>query len=100
MMARQGRGTPGRFFAGAGLGARGGAGLGREGEIGGHRELGRTMDQDLSLVTLDAIRQARANLPPAVVRTPLLCSEDMSETAGAPVWFKPENLQVTGSYKA
>lgn len=52
------------------------------------------------LVGLSEIREARAKLPPQVVRTPLLASEDLSEAAGAPVWLKPENLQVTGSYKA
>jgi threonine dehydratase len=52
------------------------------------------------LVTVDQIREARAKLPPQIVRTPLLTSEDLMELAGVPVWFKPENLQVTGSYKA
>lgn len=52
------------------------------------------------LVTLDQIRDARAKLPRQIVRTPLLVSEDLSEVAGTDVWLKPENLQVTGSYKA
>jgi len=51
-------------------------------------------------VTLKEIREAAARLPAQVVRTPLLLSEDLAEAAGAPVWLKPENLQVTGSYKA
>lgn len=54
----------------------------------------------IDLVTLEQIRQARAALPPQIVRTPLLVSEDLGEVAGAPVWLKAENLQVTGSYKA
>ena len=53
-----------------------------------------------SLITLDEIRRAAAELPPQIVRTPLLLSEDLGEITGTPVWFKPENLQVTGSYKA
>jgi threonine dehydratase len=53
-----------------------------------------------TLVTLDEIRRAAAELPPHIVRTPLLVSEEMAEITGTPVWFKPENLQVTGSYKA
>lgn len=58
------------------------------------------MSEEVQLVTLQQIQEARAQLPPQIVRTPLLYSEDMSEVAGTPVWFKPENLQITGSYKA
>jgi threonine dehydratase len=58
------------------------------------------MKDELSLVTLDQIREARAALPPEVLRTPLLPSEELGEAAGAGVWLKAENLQVTGSYKA
>jgi len=53
-----------------------------------------------NLVTLEDIRTARAGLPKEIVRTPLLVSEDLGEVAGTQVWLKPENLQVTGSYKA
>ncbi|MBM3459778.1 MAG: pyridoxal-phosphate dependent enzyme, partial [Armatimonadetes bacterium] len=53
-----------------------------------------------TLVPLAAIEAARANLPPQIVHTPLLVSEDLQEITGVPVWLKPENLQVTGSYKA
>lgn len=52
------------------------------------------------LVTLQDIRAAQALLPAQIVHTPLLVSEDLGEVAGTSVWFKPENLQVTGSYKA
>ncbi|MGV3720731.1 MAG: pyridoxal-phosphate dependent enzyme, partial [Actinomycetota bacterium] len=52
------------------------------------------------LVTLQDIRTAQALLPAQIVHTPLLVSEDLAEAAGTPIWFKPENLQVTGSYKA
>ena len=58
------------------------------------------MDENTRLVTLAEIRQAGAQLPPQILRTPVLASEDLGERCGAPVWFKPENLQVTGSYKA
>jgi len=61
---------------------------------------GRRMTEWTGLVTLNEIREAAARLPPEIVRTPLLVSEDLAEVAGAPVWFKPECLQVTGSYKA
>ncbi|MBI3910458.1 MAG: threonine/serine dehydratase [Armatimonadetes bacterium] len=52
------------------------------------------------MVPLAEIETARARLPSAVIRTPLLYSEELSERAGAPIYFKCENLQVTGSYKA
>lgn len=58
------------------------------------------MSEEVRLVTLAQIQAARAKLPPQIVHTPLLYSEDMAEVAGVPVWFKPESLQVTGSYKA
>jgi threonine dehydratase len=51
------------------------------------------------VVTLEEIREAARALPPQVLRTPLLPSEELS-IPGSPVWLKPENLQVTGSYKA
>jgi threonine dehydratase len=58
------------------------------------------MADKVTLVTLAEIQAARAALPPEVVRTPLLRSEELGEIAGAPVWLKAENLQITGSYKA
>jgi threonine dehydratase len=58
------------------------------------------MGEEQRLVTVAEIRKAAAKLPPQIVRTPLLVSEDLGELVGAPVWFKPECLQVTGSYKA
>lgn len=53
-----------------------------------------------AMVTLAEIEAARAALPPEVRVTPVLPSEELAEAAGAPVWLKCENLQVTGSYKA
>jgi len=58
------------------------------------------MSTEHTLVTLAEIEAAAARLPPQIVRTPLLITEALSEAAGAPVWLKPENLQITGSYKA
>src|SRR5262249_35096339 len=52
------------------------------------------------MLTVESIEAARAALPPQVVRTPLVASEDLSAIAGAEVSLKLENLQVTGSYKA
>ncbi len=51
------------------------------------------------LITLEEIEQARRELPPEVVYTPLLRSPAISDQTGADVWMKAENLQVTGSYK-
>lgn len=58
------------------------------------------MNEGVSLVSLGEIRDAQSRLPKQIVRTPLLLSEDLGEACGFPVWLKPENLQVTGSYKA
>ncbi len=57
-------------------------------------------DGALTLITLDEIRAAAAALPDLMVRTVLHPSEELSAIAGAPVLFKPECLQITGSYKA
>src|SRR5687767_11717772 len=61
---------------------------------------GGDMEEDAGLVTLDDIRAAASRLPAEVLRTPLLPSAEMRDAAGTEVWFKAENLQVTGSYKA
>lgn len=50
-------------------------------------------------VFADVERAARA-LAPHIVRTPLLRNARLDALAGAPVWLKPECLQVTGSFKA
>ncbi|AZG17358.1 threonine/serine dehydratase [Cupriavidus pauculus] len=47
----------------------------------------------------DVERAARA-LAAHIVRTPLLRNAALDALAGAPVWIKPECLQVTGSFKA
>lgn len=47
----------------------------------------------------DVERAARA-LALHIVRTPLLRNARLDALAGAPVWLKPECLQVTGSFKA
>ncbi|WP_232464580.1 threonine ammonia-lyase [Bordetella genomosp. 8] len=43
---------------------------------------------------------AAERIRPYVRHTPLLRSPKLDELAGAPVWLKLENLQVTGSFKA
>ena len=46
------------------------------------------------------VEQAAEDIAPYVVRTPLLRSSKLDAIAGASVWLKAENLQVTGSFKA
>lgn len=48
---------------------------------------------------LEAIQQAHARLRPYVRQTPLELSLALSQTTGAEVWLKLENLQLTGSFK-
>lgn len=52
-----------------------------------------------TLVTIDDVRRAAAVLRGVAVRTPLLASETLSTAAGAPVWLKPEMLQLGGAFK-
>ncbi len=52
------------------------------------------------LPTLDEVRAARERIAPHVRRTPLLRSDQLSDTAGGDVFLKLESLQVTGSFKA
>ena len=51
------------------------------------------------LVDLDDIRTAAAALRDVAVRTPLLRDDIVSNTAGVPVWLKPEVLQRSGTFK-
>jgi threonine dehydratase len=48
----------------------------------------------------DAIQAARARIAGRVRRTPVLVSEALDEELGAALFFKCENLQVTGAFKA
>ncbi len=52
------------------------------------------------LVTLDAIRAARANMPHAIRRTPVVpLARDSAEVGSEKLFLKCENLQVTGAFK-
>lgn len=51
------------------------------------------------MITLDDIYAAREAIQGALVRTPLIFSEALSERVGRPLWLKLENLQQTGSFK-
>jgi threonine dehydratase len=48
---------------------------------------------------IEAIRTARRRISPRIHRTPVITSESLDEMAGAPLFFKCENLQKTGSFK-
>jgi len=51
------------------------------------------------VITIDDIRSAADRLGGIAVRTPLFESPALNEAAGGRVLLKPENLQVTGSFK-
>ena len=48
----------------------------------------------------DAIKAARARIAGSIRRTPVLSSDFIDEELGASVFFKCENLQVSGAFKA
>ncbi|WP_426169597.1 pyridoxal-phosphate dependent enzyme [Sandarakinorhabdus sp. DWP1-3-1] len=50
-------------------------------------------------LTIDDVRQAADAIAGAVVRTPFLPSQTLSQLTGADVWLKFENLQFTASFK-
>jgi len=50
-------------------------------------------------LTLADVRAAAARIAGAVVRTPMLRSQTLSDIAGADIWLKFENHQFTAAYK-
>lgn len=54
----------------------------------------------MSAVTFDDIRKAHDLIQPFIHRTPVLTSTLMNEAAGAKLFFKCENLQKVGAFKA
>jgi threonine dehydratase len=59
-----------------------------------------TRSPDLTLPDLAAIRAAAARIAPHVVRTPVVRSPALDALAGATLWWKCENLQPIGAFKA
>lgn len=51
------------------------------------------------VVGLKDIREAAAKIAPHVRRTPLLRGDKLDSLCGGEVYLKPENLQLTGSFK-
>lgn len=54
----------------------------------------------LALPDLDAIRSAQARIAPHVHRTPVLRCHSLDVEVGAELYFKAENFQRTGAFKA
>ena len=52
------------------------------------------------MINLNDIKQAEERIGGYVHRTPLVFSAGLSRMAGADIYFKCENLQKTGSFKA
>ena len=59
-----------------------------------------TASADLRLPDLAAIRAAHARIAPFVHRTPVLTSRSLDAVTGATLFFKCENLQKVGAFKA
>lgn len=53
-----------------------------------------------SLPTLEALKEAHERVKPHVHRTPILTSESINEMAGCEIYFKCENFQKVGAFKA
>lgn len=60
---------------------------------------GTTHAADVSLVTLEAIREAARGLAGVAVRTPLVPVPQLAERFGVPIYIKPENRQPVGAFK-
>ena len=59
----------------------------------------QTLAPDMLPVTLADIEAAAARIAGAIVRTPTLHSQTLSQLTGASVWLKFENHQFTAAYK-
>src|SRR5260370_37423369 len=54
----------------------------------------------ITMLTLDLIKQAAERIRGHVHRTPVITSHSFNETVGREVFFKCENLQRVGAFKA
>ncbi|MDR2705811.1 MAG: threonine ammonia-lyase [Planctomycetaceae bacterium] len=54
---------------------------------------------NISMLTLEKFRQAESVLKNIILDTGLIYSKHFSQNTGNNIWFKPENLQLTGAYK-
>lgn len=55
--------------------------------------------EPIETITQDSIRAAYDRISANIVKTPITYSRTFSEMCGCEVWFKLENLQMTGSFK-
>jgi threonine dehydratase len=55
--------------------------------------------QPFAAPDLESIREAYRRISPHIERTPVMISDDLDELAGAMLFFKCENLQLSGSFK-
>ncbi|MBP8931290.1 MAG: pyridoxal-phosphate dependent enzyme, partial [Paracoccus sp.] len=58
------------------------------------------MRDAMYIPTLDDMLVARARIAPHIHRTPVLTSRFLNELTGAELFFKCENLQKAGAFKA
>lgn len=54
----------------------------------------------MSIIEEDILRETRERISPHLHRTPVLKSQKLNELSGAELYFKCENFQKTGSFKA
>ena len=57
------------------------------------------MKEDENMLTLEKFEEASEMLAPVLLETKLIYSDYYSELTGGKVYFKPENMQLTGAYK-
>ncbi|MCP3055079.1 beta-hydroxyaspartate dehydratase BhcB [Aurantimonas marianensis] len=60
----------------------------------------KTDTQEIDIPTFDDVKKARERIAPYVHRTPVLTSSYFNELSGAELFFKCENFQKAGAFKA
>lgn len=58
-----------------------------------------TQIKETSLLTIQSIREARARIRDSIYLSPFVRSETFSQLTGNSIYFKLENLQMTGAFK-
>ena len=53
----------------------------------------------MSLIRISDIDRAHSIIEPLITATPLITNEEINALVNAKVYFKLENLQLTGSFK-
>ncbi|GAA4414119.1 pyridoxal-phosphate dependent enzyme [Nibrella viscosa] len=52
------------------------------------------------MITLETIQEAHDRIRPYIHRTPVLTNQTINQRSGADIYFKPENFQKIGAFKA